>query len=110
MTLDPVTFAKALADDTRQRIMKMLCCEWMSVGDVVAALSETDASVSQPTVSHHLSILKDAELVSWRREGKQVFYALNQERVSLCCGMLMANFAPGSEMAVKIVEQAADGS
>ena len=58
MTLDPVTFAKALADDTRQRIMKMLCCEWMSVGDVVTALSETNASVSQPTVSHHLSILK----------------------------------------------------
>jgi ArsR family transcriptional regulator len=98
MTLDPVTFAKALADDTRQRIMKMLCCEWMSVGDVVTALSETNASVSQPTVSHHLGILKDAQLVSWRREGKQVFYSLNQERVSLCCGMLMANFAPESEI------------
>lgn len=109
MTLDPVTFAKALADDTRQRIMKMLCCEWMSVSDVVEALAATDASVSQPTVSHHLSILKDAELVLWRREGKQVFYALNQKRVSVCCGMLMANFAPESELTVNVAGPSASG-
>jgi DNA-binding transcriptional ArsR family regulator len=103
---DAVAFAKALADDTRQRIMKMLCCEWMSVGDVVAGLSATGESVSQPTVSHHLSILKDTNLVSWRREGKQVFYTLNQEQVSVCCGMLMTNFAPESD--VVLMEPPAD--
>ena len=95
---DAVAFAKALADDTRQRIMKMLCCEWMSVGDVVTELGATGESVSQPTVSHHLSILKDANLVSWRREGKQVFYTLNQGQVTVCCGELMTHFAPESDM------------
>ena len=42
--------------------------------------------VSQPTVSHHLAILRDAGLVDIREEGKQTFYTLNQERVAVCCG------------------------
>jgi DNA-binding transcriptional ArsR family regulator len=102
MTVDAVTFAKALADDTRQRIMKMLCCEWLSVGDIVDGLAATGDSVSQPTVSHHLSILKDAALVSRRREGKQVFYTLNQKQVTMCCGMLMTRFAPDNQMTVEV--------
>lgn len=88
--MDSVTFGKAIADKTRQKIMRLLCCEWMSVNDVVENLSE----VSQPTVSHHLSILRKAELVKTRREGKQVFYTLNQESVALCCGNIMEIFAP----------------
>ena len=108
MDVNPVEFAKALADDTRQRIMKMLCCNWLSVGDIVQGLAATGDKVSQPTVSHHLSILKDAALVSWRREGKQIFYTLNQERVALCCGRVMANFAPESEMTRETTEQPAN--
>ena len=61
---DPVTFAKALADDTRQKIMSLCCCCWLNVGEIVAAIN-----VSQPTVSHHLSILRSAGLVNVRREG-----------------------------------------
>lgn len=98
MQTNPVTFAKALADDTRQRIMKILCCEWMSVGEIVDRLANGGDQVSQPTVSHHLGILKDADLVSWRREGKQIFYTLNQEQVTVCCGQLMTSFAPESDM------------
>ena len=86
-----ITFAKALADETRQEIMKLLCCEWLSVNDVVAAL---DGRVNQPTVSHHLKLLADAELVEMRQEGRQRFYTLNQERFTVCCGSLMRNFAP----------------
>ncbi len=88
--LDSITFSKALADETRQAIMKNLCCQWLSVNEVVARLG----SVSQPTVSHHLTILREAGLVHTRREGKQVFYSLNQDAVSFCCGLLMQNFAP----------------
>lgn len=87
---DPVTFAKAIADETRQKIMQMLCCDWLSVNDVVARLGE----VSQPTVSHHLGILRQAKLVHTRRQGKQIFYALNQEEVAVCCGVLRQRFAP----------------
>ena len=54
-TFDPVLFAKALADETRQKIMKLCCCKWLSVNEIVEQLN-----VTQPTVSHHLSILREA--------------------------------------------------
>jgi ArsR family transcriptional regulator len=88
--MDALTFAKAVADDTRQQIMSLLCCQWLCVSDVVTQLG----NVSQPTVSHHLSVLREAGLVHTRREGKQIFYSLNQDAVALCCGVLMQNFAP----------------
>ena len=103
MDVDSVVFARALADDTRQRIMTMLCCDTMCVGDIVVRLDELGERVTQPTVSHHLSILKDAGLVHWRREGKQVFYKLNQRQVSNCCAVVLVSFAPESEMAADLV-------
>jgi ArsR family transcriptional regulator, arsenate/arsenite/antimonite-responsive transcriptional repressor len=88
--MNSILFAKAIADETRQNIMSLLCCRWLCVNDVVEQLN----GVSQPTVSHHLGILREAELVHTRREGKQIFYTLNQDAVSVCCGMLMGKFAP----------------
>ncbi len=84
-----VTFAKAMADETRQIIMQHLCCSWLCVGDIVARMG-----VTQPTVSHHLAILREAGLVFTRREGKQIYYTLNQSAVASCCGDLMQTFAP----------------
>ncbi len=86
---DPVLFAKAMADETRQKIMKICCCEWLSVNEIVEHLN-----VTQPTVSHHLSILREAGLVKVREEGKQTFYQLNQDRISACCGQLRTTFSP----------------
>ena len=54
--------------------------------------------VSQPTISHHLNVLKQFGLVNSRKEGKQVFYAVDRERVIECCGMLVARLE-GSEAA-----------
>lgn len=88
--MDSITFAKAMADDTRQKIMNLLCCQWLCVSDVVEKLDD----VTQPTVSHHLGVLREAELVNTRREGKQIFYSLNQDAIAVCCGMLMQSFAP----------------
>ncbi len=84
-----VAFAKALADETRQQIMSLCCCKWLSVGEIVSALR-----VSQPTVSHHLSILREARLVDSRREGKQIFYSLNQKRIADACCQVAGDFAP----------------
>ena len=84
-----VTFAKALADPTRQKIMELICCSPMSVGEIVEAVG-----VSQPTVSHHLGILREAGLVNVRSEGKHTYYNLNQARLVICCGNLMKVFAP----------------
>jgi len=90
---DSVTFAKALADDTRQKIMSLCCCRWLNVGEIVDAIN-----VSQPTVSHHLSILRAAGLVDVRREGKQVYYTLNQSRMAAGCCSLAETFAPDHEL------------
>ena len=92
MKFEPVLFSKAIADETRQKIMNMLCCNWLSVNEVVAKLD-----VSQPTVSHHLAILREAGLVNVREEGKQTFYTLDQTNISFCCGQLMIKFAPETE-------------
>jgi DNA-binding transcriptional ArsR family regulator len=53
--------------------------------------------VTQPTVSHHLAVLREAGLVNIRQQGKQTFYSLNQDRVVACCGQLMIKFAPEEE-------------
>jgi ArsR family transcriptional regulator, arsenate/arsenite/antimonite-responsive transcriptional repressor len=90
----PVEFAKALADNTRQKIMALVCCKWLSVNEIVEQLN-----VTQPTVSHHLSVLREAGLVSVREEGKQTFYTLNQECLANCCGKLVLNFAPETKAA-----------
>ena len=94
---DPVLFAKALADETRQKIMLLCCCEWLSVTEIVEQLN-----VTQPTVSHHLAILRKAGLVEVREEGKQTFYTLNQGKITACCGRLMENFAPEDELTIKV--------
>lgn len=92
---DPLVFAKALADETRQEIMRLCCCRWLSVGQIVDELN-----VSQPTVSHHLAILKAADLVQVRREGKKVFYTLNQQRIADGCCTLAQDFAPDHDLVV----------
>lgn len=91
--MDALLFAKAIADETRQEIMSLLCCRWLCVGDLVEKLD-----VLQPTVSHHLAQLRQAGLVHARREGRQVFYSLNQDAVAACCGHLMAAFAPERDL------------
>jgi ArsR family transcriptional regulator, arsenate/arsenite/antimonite-responsive transcriptional repressor len=100
MKVNPVLFAKAIADETRQKIRTECCC-WISVGDLANKLE-----VTQPTVSHHLAILRDAGLVNIREEGKQTFYTLNQENIAVCCGQIMLKFAPeekATEAVIKVI-------
>ena len=87
MTIDCVAFCKTLADDTRQKILEMLLDREMGVSDIVDAFT-----MSQPTISHHLNVLKQFGLVTSRKEGKQVFYTINRDSVVECCGQLIAKF------------------
>jgi DNA-binding transcriptional ArsR family regulator len=75
MSNDPLVFAKAIADETRQEMMRHLCCTWLSVNELVEKLG---GKVNQPTVSHHLKKLEEANLVLVRQDGRQRFYTLNQ--------------------------------
>lgn len=99
MNLNPVLFAKAIADETRQRIMHLICCNWLSVSEIVDKIG-----YSQPTISHHLAILRDADLVDIREEGKQTFYSLNQDNIAVCCGQLMVRFAPENKATAAVIE------
>jgi DNA-binding transcriptional ArsR family regulator len=87
--MDTVDFAKALADETRQKIMHLCCCRELKVNDIVEALE-----VSQPTVSHHLKILKGAGLVTARRRGREIYYTLRQARLAQACCQVAERFAP----------------
>jgi ArsR family transcriptional regulator len=87
VTIDCVEFCKALADGTRQQILVLLLDGERCVSDIVDAFDMT-----QPTISHHLGILKQFKLVTSRKEGKLVFYDINRDNLVECCGMLMAKF------------------
>jgi ArsR family transcriptional regulator len=93
VTIDCVAFCKALADDTRQRILELLLERERCVGDIVDAFD-----MSQPTISHHLNVLKQLGLVTSRKEGKQVYYATNRDNVVECCGRLIAKFDAEEEL------------
>jgi DNA-binding transcriptional ArsR family regulator len=64
-------FFKALADETRIRILKLLEVREICVCEIMVALGLT-----QPTASHHLGILENMGLIKDRKEGKWVFYSI----------------------------------
>jgi DNA-binding transcriptional ArsR family regulator len=80
-------FLAALADETRQRILTLLGEREMTVSE----LSEQFA-VTQPTVSHHLAILRRARLVISHRSGRYVFYRANPMCVAECCREIQDRF------------------
>ncbi len=76
-TVDRQTrFFKALADETRLQILKLLETREMCVCELMVALGLT-----QPTASHHLGLLENARLVKRRKEGKWVFYSVADRKL-----------------------------
>ena len=63
---------KALADPIRREILNLLKNGSLSAGEIVDHFSVTGASISR-----HLSVLKEADLIRDRREGKFIYYELN---------------------------------
>lgn len=63
---------QALSDPTRHRILELLKARDMTAGEIGGNFDMT-----APSVSHHLSVLKNADLVVARREGKEMVYSLN---------------------------------
>jgi ArsR family transcriptional regulator len=69
---DLLNIFKALSDETRLRILKLLEKGELCVCDIVAALD-----MIQPKVSFHLGVLKDASLIKDRRQGKWIHYNID---------------------------------
>ena len=63
---------KALSDPIRREILNLLKSGRMSAGDIADHFPVTDASISR-----HLSVLKEADLIRDNREGKFIFYEIN---------------------------------
>lgn len=67
---------KIFADDTRLRIICSILNTELCVCDLCELLE-----LNQSTVSHQLQILRNAKLVKYRREGKQIYYSLQDEHI-----------------------------
>ena len=66
------TTLKALADPTRREILELLKNRRLSAGEIGEHFS-----VTAPSISRHLSVLKEADLIEDTRDGKYIFYELN---------------------------------
>lgn len=83
---------KALADPTRREILRMLGEKRLSAGDIAEAFD-----ISKPSISHHLNILKRAELVTAERDGQHIIYAVNASVMQEVVTELMDLFQIGEE-------------
>lgn len=67
-----VPIFKALADETRLKIIDMLSCGEMCACDILDFFN-----ITQPTLSYHMKILTDCEIVNSRKDGSWMKYSLN---------------------------------
>lgn len=74
---------KALSDPTRREIVTLLKDGRMSAGEIVSHFPSTNA-----TISHHLSVLKQADLISDEKVGKYIFYELNTSVIDEIIGWI----------------------
>ena len=75
---------KIFGDSTRIKILYSMFDTELNVGDMAKILN-----LSQSSVSHQLRILKDSKLVKFRREGKSIYYSLDDEHVRMILSLGM---------------------
>jgi len=75
---------KALSDPTRGDILRLLKERDRTPSEILEKMS-----ISQPTLSHHLDILKRANLVEWEREGQFIRYSLNMSVFEMAVKYMM---------------------
>lgn len=75
---------KALNDPTRRAILELLRKGEMTAGEIVAQFS-----ISGPSISHHLDLLRQAGMVDAQKNGQQVIYSLNTTVVDEIIGWLL---------------------
>ncbi len=69
---------KALDNPSRLKIINAIMLSEMCVCDIAALMN-----MNQPAISHHLRVLRQAQLIKYRREGKIVYYSLDDEHIEL---------------------------
>ena len=63
---------KALSDPTRRKILQLLRKQNLTAGEIA-----NHFNISKPSISHHLNILKQADLIQDERQGQNIMYYLN---------------------------------
>ncbi len=80
-------FFKAISDPNRVKIMELLKDKELNVTQICEHFD-----MQQPSVSHHLNILKNAKIVSGTKRGKEVFYRLDSICIVNCCNGFREQF------------------
>jgi DNA-binding transcriptional ArsR family regulator len=80
---------RALADPTRRQILQELKRGELAAGQIAACFT-----ISGPSISRHLSILKHAELVTERRDGNRILYRLEPEQIAGAVGDFLSAVCP----------------
>jgi DNA-binding transcriptional ArsR family regulator len=77
-----MSFFKAGNDEHRQRILAVISqYKSLNSNQILQHLK-----IAQPTLSHHLKILKEAEFITSEKRGKEIFFSLNKANIAECCG------------------------
>ncbi|MBB6732207.1 autorepressor SdpR family transcription factor [Cohnella zeiphila] len=75
---------KALSDPTRRQIIQLLKERDLSAGEIA-----NHFSISKPSISHHLNILKNARLIQDERQGQSIVYSLNTTVIQEALGWFL---------------------
>lgn len=90
MADDETGVFRALADPTRRQILQDLQAGELSAGDIASRFT-----ITGPSISRHLTVLKSAGLVVERREANRIYYALVEERLAVSVGNFLSAVCPG---------------
>jgi DNA-binding transcriptional ArsR family regulator len=80
---------KALADPTRRQILQDLQSGELSAGEIASRFT-----ISAPSISRHLGVLKSSGLIAERREANRIFYSLVEDRLAVCVGQFLSAVCP----------------
>jgi DNA-binding transcriptional ArsR family regulator len=86
---DDASVFKALADPTRRQILTDLREGELSAGEIAGRFS-----ISGPSISRHLSVLRAAGLVTERRDANRIMYSLMPDRLAVCVGSFLSAVCP----------------
>ena len=89
---DATNFFKAISDPNRVRIMELLRGKELNVSEICQHFN-----MQQPSISHHLNILKNAHILGSNKRGKEVYYYLNPIRIMDCCNDFSDKFSESND-------------
>ena len=89
MADDSESVFRALADPTRRQLLQDLRGGALAAGEIGSRFS-----ISGPSISRHLSVLRGAGLVTERRDGNRILYSLVEDRLAACVGGFLSAVCP----------------